>query len=228
MIAKKLDYPFLFFEKKAWDNSKLVCGIDEVGRGCLAGPVVVAAVILPANTKYALLKDSKIMNAADREKAYCWIIQNCAWSIALANHRTIDACNIYKTTQLTMKKAYVQLIEQLPCSFEQLVYVVIDAMPLDIEKPFRHPDLEIHHFNYGESISPSIAAASIIAKVTRDRLMERLHPLFPSFAFDQHKGYGTKQHLSALHSQGPTIMHRTSFIKNIMNPSQEDEQRSLF
>lgn len=230
MKRKNIAFPKNFFEKKAWEQDAAVCGIDEVGRGCLAGPVVVAAVIIPQRSSYRLLKDSKLLVKEEREIAYKWIIKHCLYSTAIACHKTIDQHNIYQATRLTMKKAYISLVEQLPFNIQNIKYVVVDAMPLIIEKTYIHQNLEVRHFNYGESISSSIAAASIVAKVTRDRLMEKMHCLFPAYALKQHKGYSTKLHIEALKEHGPSLVHRASFLSNFQDMQNDDNdlQQSLF
>jgi ribonuclease HII len=218
----------LYFETQAWATQKRVIGIDEAGRGCLAGPVVVGAVILPLFTNQPILKDSKVMTKAQREKAFTWITEHCAWTTALADHTTIDSINIYQATLLTMKQAYLNLMQTLPCDPALLKYVVVDAMPLKIAPEEKPTGLECHHFNYGESLSPSIAAASIVAKVTRDRLMEELSGQFPAYNFAQHKGYGTAEHIAALKEHGPCAIHRTTFIKNFVEHHDQPKQTSLF
>lgn len=215
MTKIKTKIPKNYFEKKAWENNLLVCGIDEVGRGCLAGPVVVGAVILPPNTNNPLLKDSKLMDASERAKAYKWITKHCYWSTAFASHEIVDARNIYQATLFAMHKAYLQLIHTVPFSIQKLKYVVIDAMPFQLDEAYGHKDLEFYHFNFGEKQSNSIAAGSIVAKVTRDRLMEEINASFPQFDFKQHKGYATKMHRDVLCEQGPSIIHRTTFIENL-------------
>lgn len=225
MLHPKIKITKNFFEKKAWAEGLYTCGIDEVGRGCLAGPVVVGAAILPHNTTYHLLKDSKVLSADERNIAFKWINAHCQWSVSIVSNRMIDTINIYQATLFGMKKAYLNLAEKLPFPIEQLKYVLIDAMPLELDKTFGHKDLEFHHFNYGERFSTSIAAASIVAKVTRDNLMEHISPYFPAFSFEQHKGYATKQHIAALLAHGPTIIHRTSFISAIK--TEQDAEKSL-
>lgn len=219
-----------FFEKKAWEQGHYTCGLDEVGRGCLAGPLVVGAVVIPPYTNYRLLKDSKVLTAEERLKAFAWIDKHCSWSIAFANHKVIDSINIYQATLYAMRRAYLQLLEKLPFPVEKLKYVLIDAMPLSLDASFTHSALEYYHFPHGERLSASIAAASIVAKVMRDQLMEVMAQYFPVFGFEQHKGYATQQHISALLSQGPTIIHRHSFIQNIKSEAdiQEALQQSLF
>lgn len=217
------------FEKAAWQENRFACGIDEVGRGCLAGPVIVAAAIIPQNTSCCLLRDSKTMTETQREEAYAWITANCFYATAMVNHRLIDTCNIYDATLLAMKKAYLTLIVQLPFGFEHLRYILVDAMPLKLDSCNSHETLEIHHFPYGESYSSSIAAASIIAKVTRDRLMKKISPLFPVYDFAEHKGYATKKHITALLTHGSSVIHRKTFVDTVYkHQKQKGNQLSLF
>lgn len=220
--------PKNFFEKKAWAQKMVVCGIDEVGRGCLAGPVVVAAVILPHKTTY-ILKDSKILTEQEREEAYGWITAHCLYSTASMSHTCVDNLTIYQATQLAMKKAYLQLIEFLPYDISRIKYLVIDAMPVSFDKAYVHKAFETYSFSYGESVSSSIAAASIVAKVTRDRLMKSFSRYFPLFSFDAHKGYGTKVHVRAIALHGQSLIHRKSFILKTKESEQSDEcQQTLF
>jgi ribonuclease HII len=218
-------YPKKYFEKAAWEKDCFVCGIDEVGRGCLAGPLVVAACILPQNTNYLLLKDSKIMTAEEREKAFVWIAKNCFYSTAIVSPSVIDKINIYQATIHAMRKAFMQLIETLPFDYAKLKYLLIDAVPLMFEKCYLHRDLEIYNFPKGETISTSIAAASIVAKVFRDKLMDDLAVIIPQFGFESHKGYGTKQHMQALKQHGSSILHRESFLSGLRKDESNDEQQ---
>jgi ribonuclease HII len=213
-VACKQKYTKNYFEKTAWQNGMYVCGIDEVGRGCLAGPLVVAACIIPQNAKY-VLKDSKILTEAEREKNYKWIAKNCWYSTSTISPALIDKINIYNATLLGMKRAFVQLIEIIPFRYELLKYLVIDAMPLAIDASHKNEVLETHYFPHGESISSSIAAASIVAKVTRDRLMTNMDKVIPGFGLEHHKGYGTECHTNSLKINGPSIIHRKSFITKI-------------
>lgn len=220
--------PKNFFEKKAWADSLYVCGMDEVGRGCLAGPVLVAAVILPLNC-CCLFKDSKILSADEREKDCRWITKNAFWATALVDNVIIDKVNIYQATLLAMHQAYMKLLKKIPFPFAQLKYLIIDAMPVTLESSAMHKDLEVYHFPFGESVSTTIAAASIVAKVTRDHLMADLEVQFPVFSFAQHKGYGTKRHWQELEAHGPTSIHRKSFLKSLKQGGSNDEfQQSLF
>ncbi len=217
-----------FFENKAWTAQQFAIGIDEAGRGSFAGPVVVGAVIIPQNTQQPLLRDSKTMSEIQRNEAFAWITKHCHWAVALADHRSIDTHNIYQATLQTMQRAYLQLIPQLPFAFTKLRYVLIDAMPFELPQPLKHKQLEFVHFNYGESVSPSIAAASIVAKVTRDRIMQRLASSFPAYHLEQHKGYGTAEHIATLQTTGPSIIHRSSFTHNALKKDEHRAQTNLF
>ncbi len=216
-----------YFEKAAWKNNNFVCGIDEVGRGCLAGPLVVAAAIIPRNTRYPLLKDSKILTIQERLTAANWIRKNCWYAIQSVNHHIIDKKNIYQATRYAMKKAFLQLYRSVHNKLT-IDCVVVDAMPLDLS--FLSTDLKVHSFPFAESISASVAAASIIAKVTRDNLMKKIHHFFPSYNLEKHKGYGTQIHRNVLLAQGPSIIHRATFIKKIMQEKTNDDttQTKLF
>ncbi len=214
-----------FYENQAWENKKYVCGIDEVGRGCLAGPVVTAACILPLSSSYELLKDSKILTQQERETAFTWIEKNCFYSVAISDHKKIDSLNIYQTTKITMEKALIQLFYTIPLNIKNIEFVLTDAMPIDIS--FLQQDLKLFYFPKGESISPSIAAASIVAKVFRDNLMDKIDKIFPAYKFDSHKGYGTQDHVSAIQNSGVTIIHRKTFLNNIVNKNGE-KQNTIF
>jgi ribonuclease HII len=205
---------FKSFETRAWADDQLLCGIDEVGRGCLAGPVVTAAVILPPYTAETFLKDSKQMSASAREHAYTWITTHCQYAYGIAPASQIDRDNIYQATLWAMQKAFYNLYATLR-SPQDLKLVVVDAMPLTLKSALIHPELELHHFNFGESVSPSIAAASIIAKVTRDRLMTEMSTLFPAYGHAKHKGYATTLHRDALQIHGASIDHRLSFCTKV-------------
>jgi ribonuclease HII len=174
-----------------------VAGIDEAGRGPLAGPVVAAAVVL-GMARIPGIRDSKTLTALARERLYALIVDQAeAWSVALADAGEIDRINIYQATRLAMTRAVAGL-QTPPAS------LLIDAMAIDWPLP---QQALIH----GESHSVSIAAASIIAKVTRDRIMQAAHLEFPQYGFDRHKGYGTAAHLAALREHGPCPLHRRSF-----------------
>lgn len=210
MTIRKVTHHFNknYFELESWKKSLLVCGLDEVGRGCLAGPVVTAATILKPYKKNPLLKDSKLLTPKERLKAYRWLVKNSIFSIAIVNHRHIDKHNIYQATLKAMKRCVAQLLSTHAIN---LSYILVDAMPLHIDTSLT--SAETLYFIKGEKKSSSIAAASIIAKVTRDKLMEQIGTLFPSYCFKQHKGYATQKHYRALRDHGLSIIHRESFTR---------------
>ena len=177
-----------------------IAGVDEAGRGPLAGPVAAAAVILPRKFKCPGLDDSKNLSAAKREIYYHRITTDPAisWSVATANREEIDRLNILQATHLAMHRAVLGLAP-LPD------HCLIDG--------WRVKNFPLPHDGVvgGDGLSLSIAAASVIAKVTRDRIMQVLDAEYPQFGFAQHRGYGTKGHLEALRIHGPCCHHRRSF-----------------
>ena len=177
-----------------------IAGIDEAGRGPLAGPVVAAAVILPPDFRHASLNDSKQLSAHARESLFEEITgrSDIRWAHAIIGSEEIDRINILRATHEAMRRA-VALLKPQP------LHVLIDGRPV---KPFPIPQTALVG---GDGLSFSIAAASIIAKVTRDRLMIEMHARFPEYDFARHKGYGTPQHLAALQQHGPCPIHRRSF-----------------
>lgn len=191
------------FDKRYGVNS--LCGVDEAGRGPLAGPVVAAAVILKPDAKTFLseVNDSKKLSEKKREKLYDKIIENSLhYAIGIVDVDYIEKFNILQATFLAMKKA-VEQIELQPD------LVLVDGNKL--------PDLKMRaeFVIKGDSKSASIAAASIIAKVTRDRMMIKFHEKYPNYGFDRHKGYGTKEHYSNIIEYGVIPIHRMSFLKKI-------------
>ncbi|MEI6674438.1 MAG: ribonuclease HII [Verrucomicrobiota bacterium] len=178
----------------------VVAGVDEAGRGPLAGPVAAAAVILPGAFLCPGLDDSKKLSPRKREAIYQFITADprVVWSVALASAVEIDALNILRATHLAMRRAVAGLAV-VPD------YCLIDGLPV---RGFAWPHDGIVK---GDGRSCSIAAASIIAKVTRDRLLRDLDAEFPQYGFAKHQGYGTKQHLEALRIHGPCCHHRSSF-----------------
>lgn len=177
----------------------LVAGIDEVGRGPLAGPVVAACVILPPECKLPGLNDSKKLSPEERTRLDKLIRQHAlGWAIGLIDHEEIDRINILQATKQAMLSAIKQMTRQPE-------YLLIDALKLDISIP---QEGIIH----GDCLSASIAAASILAKTYRDSLMEMLDVLYPEYGFSEHKGYGTPRHLEALNRCGPCPIHRRSFV----------------
>lgn len=183
------------------DGFACVCGVDEAGRGPLAGPVCAAAVILPANLELSGLNDSKKLTDKKRRELYEMITEQAtAYAITLVDEKTIDEFNILQATFLAMQQAVGEL-KMTPD------LVLIDGN--------RAPELSVPTKTVikGDSLSASIAAASILAKVTRDRLMEQMDETYPQYGFAVHKGYGTKRHYEALRTYGPCEIHRMSFLK---------------
>ncbi|MBC5635944.1 ribonuclease HII [Ornithinibacillus sp. BX22] len=188
------------YERKCYQvGKKLVAGIDEAGRGPLAGPVVAAAVILPVDFKLLGLNDSKQLNEAKREE-YFEVIREKAisYGISIIDSQTIDQINILEATKLAMKNALLQLNP-----YPQ--HVLIDAVKLD-DLPYSSEAII-----KGDAKSISIAAASVLAKVTRDRLMKEIHNEFPMYDFRSNMGYGTREHMVNLVQYGPSPYHRKSF-----------------
>ncbi len=177
-----------------------IAGIDEAGRGALAGPVVAAAVILPEKFRHKRLNDSKQLLPERREEIYHDVVGNTAiaWSIGIVDSIEIDQINILRATHRAMRLA----IEGLTARPD---HALIDGLPVS---PFPLPQTAIID---GDCYSLSIAAASVIAKVTRDRIMREFCARFPEYCFSQHKGYGTELHLIKLHAHGPCPIHRRSF-----------------
>lgn len=208
------------YEKLYWEQGKLVCGIDEAGRGPLAGPVVAAAVIVPIGTTYRLLKDSKIMTVEERKRAYAWICKKAWFGVGIAQPDIIDQLNIYHATLRAMRRAVHQLMSI--ASIKPHAFL-IDAMPLTMAGT-AYQDYDRHSFVYGEQKSCSIAAASIVAKVTRDALMERIDPLFPLYMLRKHKGYGTPLHKQNIVKWRPSIIHRAHYVSSLTINNQHDDQ----
>jgi len=177
-----------------------IAGVDEAGRGPLAGPVAAAAVILPKKFSCPGLDDSKKINARNRERLYILLTTDPAirWAVATADHEEIDRINILRATHLAMRRA-VEALDPAPD------HCLIDGLPVK-NFPFPHDGIV-----KGDGLSLSIAAASIIAKGTRDRIMRELDREYPQFGFANHQGYGTKAHLEALRTHGPCRHHRRSF-----------------
>lgn len=191
---------------------RYIAGVDEVGRGPLAGPVYAAAVILPEDFHILGIDDSKKLSESKREELMPLILNSAiAYGIAAVSSRIIDDINILNATKLAMKQA-INVANQmlvLKCgSGATIDKVLVDAVDLDI--PF-----ETESIIKGDAKSISIAASSILAKVSRDRVMRRLHEIYPGYDFDKNKGYGTKSHYKALAVHGLSPWHRRTFIHNI-------------
>lgn len=188
-----------------YPQAQYICGIDEVGRGPLAGPVVAAAVVLPKDCDILYINDSKKLNAATRERLYDEIRQKAiAVGVGCISPQRIDEINILQATYEAMRQA----IGNLGITPDILLNDAVTIPGVDI------PQVPIIK---GDAKSISIGAASIIAKVTRDRMMEEYGNFFPGYGFEKHVGYGTAEHIEALKKMGPTPIHRRSFIKNFVN-----------
>jgi len=188
------------YEQGLWDRGVLkVAGIDEAGRGPLAGPVVAAAVVFTAPLKVDGLDDSKKLTARKRESLYLELTsrQEVSWSVAIMDVASIDQYNILRATHRAMHQALAGVGEAM--------HVLIDGLPVP---GFSVPQTALVG---GDGLSMSIAAASVIAKVTRDRLMEEADGTYPQYGFRKHKGYGTVEHLAKLREHGPCPLHRRSF-----------------
>lgn len=193
----------MVYEKRFADKGT-ICGIDEVGRGPLAGPVMAGAVILPTDHKILYLNDSKKLSAKKREELYDVILSEAvSVGIGTEDHEVIDEINILQATYSAMRKA-IHALKQKPD------FLLVDAVMI--------PDTGIPECPIikGDAKSVSIAAASIVAKVTRDRLMVKYDELYPEYHFASNKGYGTAEHIAALKKYGPCPIHRKTFIRKIL------------
>jgi len=197
----------LTHERELWSSGvEYIAGIDEVGRGCLFGDVVAASVILPANLVIEGINDSKKLTPKKRDELF-EVIREKAISIGVSRVgvKLIEEINIKQASRLAMKQA-VMSMEIKP------QILLVDAEKVDLSTPQRS-------LIKGDATSQSIAAASIIAKVTRDRLCEEWDLLYPEYGIKQHKGYATKLHRKMIEIHGPTPLHRISFLGNIMQPT---------
>ncbi|MBR5172146.1 MAG: ribonuclease HII [Phascolarctobacterium sp.] len=192
---KMLSYERNYYE----EGAKLIAGVDEAGRGPLAGPLVIAAVIMPQEFFISGLNDSKQISASKRDKLYDEILQKAlSVSVNIVSISNIDELNIYRATQQGMAEVLLHLDKQPDVA-------LIDAMPVEAG------DIKTVSLVHGDALSASIAAASIIAKVTRDRIMEKLDALYPAYKFANNKGYGSKDHMQAIDQDGVTEWHRRSY-----------------
>lgn len=196
----------LRYEKRAWaSGARLVAGVDEVGRGSLFGCVVAAAVILDPAYRVRGLRDSKLLLPERREVLAERIREHAvAWAVAAVDAARIDQINIYQASRVAMREAVLRLSPAAD-------HLLIDAVKIDHDIP---QDAIIH----GDALSASIAAASILAKVERDRMMCEWDTVFPAYGLASHKGYSTPKHLAILRELGPTPLHRQSFAPVWQNP----------
>lgn len=212
-IFKKTFQSALFeYEEPCWINRNILIGIDEAGRGSLFGPVVVSAVILKNNSYNELIKDSKKLSEKQREEAYKWIKKNSINITIIASHNEIDKYNIYQATKISMYRS----IEYLVCKIKKIPdQILTDAMPLQLDKDFFYKT-EVISKPKGESWSATIAAASIVAKVERDKIIKNFSKIMPNYNLEKHKGYATKDHKEKMVSYGYSFIHRKTFnIKEI-------------
>lgn len=191
------------FEKEAYEKGyTYIAGMDEAGRGPLAGPVVAASVILPKDCLIEGVNDSKKVSEKKREKLYDDITQNAiAWGVGIVDNQVIDEINILEATRKAMHEAICQLKVKPD-------YILIDA-----EKKVDTNGIPYMPIIKGDALSISIAAASIVAKVTRDRMMREYDRMFPVYGFEKHKGYGTKAHIDAIRENGLCMIHRKTFCE---------------
>ena len=194
-------------ERKIYANKvEYICGIDEAGRGPLAGPVVVGAVIMPKDSFIEGINDSKKISENKREKLYDIITKEAiSYSVGIISQNTIDEINILNATKLGVKKA-LEGLDVRP-----------DTILIDALKGMDTLGIPYMSIIKGDAKCYSIAAASIIAKVTRDRLMRQWDEVYPDYGFSKHKGYGTKEHIEKIKKLGPCLLHRKSFIKNFIS-----------
>jgi len=208
----KPDKDMYAYEGPFWCEKKLVCGIDEAGRGPLAGPVCAAAVILDPDDIIEGLDDSKKLSEKKREALYEQIISRAkAYGIAFASHEEIDQLNILKATFLAMHRAF----EKLSC--------VPDVAFVDGNRD-PHLPCETECIVKGDAKSASVAAASILAKVARDRYMTELGKEYPQYLFEVHKGYPTKKHREIILELGPSPVHRRTFLKKLLGEQSDGRQ----
>lgn len=196
---------WLYYENTAYEKGyNLVCGVDEAGRGPLAGPVCAAAVVLPKGLILEGVNDSKKLTEKKREALFDVITEQALdWSIAFATVEEIEEINILNAAMLAMKRAVEGL--KNPVDF-----AIIDGN----RKP--HLEIDCEAVVKGDAKSMSVAAASILAKVSRDRILRQYAVDYPQYGFEKHKGYGTKVHVEALKKYGPCEVHRPSFLKKIL------------
>lgn len=188
------------YEKELFEkNIKYIAGTDEAGRGPLYGPVVAACVILPRDFKLEGLNDSKKLTEKKRNEYYNYLIENVIYGVGIVDSKEIDKINIYEASRKAMKKAIEEVRKQT-----KVQYVLTDAMPIELDIPVK-PIIK------GDAKSITIAAASVIAKVTRDKMMYEIDQKHPEYGFKNHKGYPTKKHLEAINKYGLIEGYRKTY-----------------
>lgn len=205
-------------ERERWlEGREIVIGVDEAGRGPLAGPVVACAAVVRSvhhdglrEKMWTLIRDSKTLSAKQRERAFEFIRARFIVGVGVCDHETIDRMNVLQATFLAMKRALTELRGIMK---KEAVIMKENAMYLLIDGNQIIPNISIKQEAIigGDGSVASIAAASIVAKVTRDRMMTAFHEKYPAYGFDRHKGYGTRAHMDALRAHGPCPIHRKSF-----------------
>ena len=198
------------FEQNLYDEgNKLICGIDEAGRGPLAGPVVVGAVVMKPDSKLEWVNDSKKVTEKRREILYDRIIgESLAWGVGIVSWDEIDDLNILNATKKGLTIALKQVVNKLQAKPD---IVLVDAL-----REIDTLGIPYQSIIKGDATCYSIACSSIIAKVTRDRIMREYDDAFPEYGFAKHKGYGTKEHIEAIKKYGPCLIHRKSFITHFV------------
>ena len=198
-VSQSIEDPYFYETLARKSGYGLIAGIDEAGRGPLAGPVVAAAVIIPEGIELAGVRDSKKMTAKARDKAFSFIhSKSLAVAVGVVSLRYIEEFNILKASLEAMKRAVLALDPQPEFLLIDGIYTITHPVPQKCLKK-------------GDQISRSISAASVIAKVYRDRMMNAYHRMYPDYGFDKNKGYGTRNHLAALKKYGPSPVHRLTF-----------------
>lgn len=226
VVYAKIYFVSYHIQHTTYNIQSVIVGIDEAGRGPLAGPVVAGACHIPMElyrrrkaygawspnkrvcSDDTIIGDSKALSGLQREKAYNWITQHCAWGFGIVSAERIDKIGILEATNEAMKQALSMLSEKITPT-----YLLVDGRDAFW---FDYPHTSIIK---GDDKEACIAAGSIIAKVTRDRLMIEASREFPQYGFEGHKGYGSAEHIAAIKKHGPCEMHRRSFLRNILNDS---------
>lgn len=196
----------LYYEKKLKKQGyTFVIGVDEAGRGPLAGPVVAAAVALKPLRFKNRIDDSKKLTSKGREKAFPEIIKKSIFGVGIINEKIIDRINIHEASRLAMEQAILSLLNKIKAPLNKNIYIIVDGnVALNVDFPYRK-------IIGGDAKSKSIACASILAKVIRDRIMDLYDRLYPQYGFARHKGYPTKKHKTLLKKIGPSSIHRKTF-----------------
>jgi ribonuclease HII len=203
---KRLQNLCSFEEEARRQGFQRIAGVDEAGRGPLAGPVVAGACLIPPDVFLPGIDDSKKLTLDEREHLYQLITShpNIHYAVGIIDHEMIDKVNIYRATLLAM----IEAVNKLPV---QPDYLLVDGMKLP------HPTIPSRGIIKGDNLSQSIAAGAILAKVTRDRIMNEMHTQYPDYGFDKHKGYSTEKHLEMLSKLGPSPVHRKTFGPCVTN-----------